>query len=361
MEYSCLAFEISPRCVWDARHGGVRLRPPPTERSSAAQPPQAPRRWGAAGAGWGAAVCDWGVVCGAASLLALLDIRTLFRHPEKRKNVQMLKEYPYTTGKCYVYPDGSVDLLASSSAIFCKQGDGIKRQKKPHKPNPERHREAEDLDRAKSRARAAVRRIALATDFKYFVTLTFDPSRVDSLDHAAVVKAMSTWCDNHVRRDGLTYILVPELHQSGRVHFHGFFNDALPAVDSGCVKVPGVKKLRKPRTKRDKAELLAAGGKIVYNLPKWTYGFTTALELSPPYPAAVAYVCKYIGKGAEKIGGRWYYSGGEIRKPMEEFVDIDQVQLRGIPGAWEKQIPGAIVCGVNGIEELQDDAWSIFV
>ena len=261
-----------------------------------------------------------------------------------------------STGKVYLYPDGSMDIVASSSAIFSDKSStassGRKRSKNDNNDAAEKKQrdgKAEDLERAKRRARAMVRRIALASGFDYFVTLTFDPKRVDSLDPAAVVRAMSTWCDNNVRRRGLKYILVPELHKSGRVHFHGFFNDALPREDSGTIKMPGEKKPRKPRTKKQRAEMLAAGGQVVWNLPNWTYGFTTALELHGPYPAAVAYVCKYIGKDHVKIAGRWYYSGGDVQKPVEKLCSIEQTELRDFDGHWEKLIPGSIVCGINGV------------
>ena len=77
-------------------------------------------------------------------------------------------------------------------------------------------------------------------------------------------------------------------------------------MDSGTIRVPWAKKPRKPRSKAEREEWLAAGGRVVYNLPGWTLGYTTAMELYGEYPAAVAYVCKYIGKGGEKPGGRWY-------------------------------------------------------
>lgn len=35
------------------------------------------------------------------------------------------------------------------------------------------------------------------------------------------------------------------------------------------------------------------------------------------------YTCKYISKEQEKIGGRWYYSGGDLRKPDVILADVD--------------------------------------
>lgn len=158
------------------------------------------------------------------------------------------------------------------------------------------------LERAKRRARVAVRDLGLCNDFRYFVTLTLDKEKIDRYDPKEVVRHLNHWLDNNVRRRGLRYVLVPEHHKDGAIHFHGFFNDALEAVDSG-------------HKDRD--------GHTVYNLPGWGWGFSTAIELYGERAAAVAYCCKYIAKAQEKIGGRWYYSGGDLRKPAVEWCDVD--------------------------------------
>lgn len=158
------------------------------------------------------------------------------------------------------------------------------------------------LERAKRRARVAVRDLGLCNDFRYFVTLTLDQGKIDRYDPKEVVRHLNHWLDNNVRRRGLRYVLVPEHHKDGAIHFHGFFNDALEAVDSGH---------------KDKK------GHTVYNLPGWGWGFSTAIALYGERAAAVAYCCKYIAKAQEKIGGRWYYSGGDLRKPDVEWCDVD--------------------------------------
>ena len=205
------------------------------------------------------------------------------------------------TAKVYEYPTGTVDIICSTLRDFGPRGyelsDAAKRKKaRLMLPPPEWWRggvdtEQEDRLRSMRRARAKVRRLALSNDFKYFVTLTLDPAKVDSHDGAAVVKKLNAWCSNAVQRHGLRYILVPERHKKGGIHFHGFFNDAFPAVDSGTIRVPGIKKPRKPRSAAERAEWLAAGGQVVYNLPGWSLGVTTAMELYGEYPKAVAYVC----------------------------------------------------------------------
>ena len=271
-------------------------------------------------------------------------------------------------GKIYTYPCGVVDILASSEPIFGPSGweetENYARPKAaPVRDRADREKsepQAEDIERSMRRARGKLRRLALANDFRYFVTLTLDPSKVDSHDPAAVVRKLNAWASNAVQRHGLKYILVPEFHKKGGIHFHGFFNDALPAVDSGTIKTPWSKKPRKPRSNAEREEWLAAGGQIVYNLPGWSLGFTTAMELHGEYPAAVAYVCKYIVKDGTKPAGRWYYSGGELCGPTVDYVEISPAELaaeyegRAIviypPG---KQI--AIVNGIKVHEQVQKE------
>ena len=78
------------------------------------------------------------------------------------------------------------------------------------------------------------------------------------------------------------------------------------------------------------------------------------MELYGEYPAAVAYVCKYIGKEGEKPAGRWYYSGGELREPEVTFAEISPEELeQSYPGrAFLLKLPGRQIAVVNGIKEV---------
>lgn len=166
--------------------------------------------------------------------------------------------------------------------------------------------EGTDMERSMRRAKAKLRRLALANDFEYFVTLTLDPAKIDRYDSKAVISALGRWADNMVRRHGLRYILVPERHKDGALHFHGFMaGRGLKAEDSG----------------------VEWDGRPVYNLPQWTLGFTTAQRLYGDYHAAVGYCCKYIGKQGDRPAGRWYYSGGALKEPAKEYIEVDYNSL----------------------------------
>ena len=193
--------------------------------------------------------------------------------------------------------------------------------------------DAADLDRARRRAAARVRDIALCNDFAYFVTLTLDARQIERYDIKPVLAKMRVWLDNRVRRKGLKYVLVPEHHKDGAIHFHGFFSaDGAEMADSGTLSLPGEKKPRKPRSAAERAAWCAQGAHVVYNVCDWALGFSTAIPVYGEYGAAVAYCCKYVGKEGAKIGGRWYYSGGALAEPRVDYADMDLRVLEAAGG-----------------------------
>lgn len=237
------------------------------------------------------------------------------------------KSLPELLHNCRVktYPNGSQEVLCTREAVFREAGWEVsdKWRSEDKKQQSAAGCASDNLGRAKRRARSAVKDIALSNEFSYFVTFTLDREKVDRYDMNAVVKKLNTWLDNRVRRNGLKYVLVPELHKDGAVHFHGFVNDCLGLVDSGTLTGGELKRPRKPRSSREREALLSPCCHVVYNVTDWKLGFSTAIELYGDYAAAVGYVCKYISKEQQKIGGRWYYSGGALLRPDVSYADVD--------------------------------------
>ena len=101
--------------------------------------------------------------------------------------------------------------------------------------------------------------LCACNDFDLFFTLTLNKELIDRYDYKAAVRKFGQWADNHVRRAGLKYVAVPELHKDGAIHFHGLCNSAGAGrlVDSG-------KKSR---------------GQTVFYLPSRRLGYTTAIPL----------------------------------------------------------------------------------
>ena len=194
------------------------------------------------------------------------------------------------------------------------------------------------LERAAKRAKAQLLEYASANDFDLFITLTLAPDKIDRYDYKVAVKKFGQWTADRVRRRGLRYIAVPELHKDRAIHFHGLCNaDACKMMDSG---------------KRDRA------GRKIYNLTDWDVGFTTAVKLDGSQEAVAHYISKYIlkqfgglgacpqvGKDGEltyrgTIGGRYYFHGGALRRYAVQHMrvrDWDElpgkvVEVEGYPG-----------------------------
>lgn len=156
--------------------------------------------------------------------------------------------------------------------------------------------------RAAQRARRNLFDLAACNDFDLFFTLTLSPEEIDRYDYKEAVRRLGQWLSNRVRRKGLRYVAVPELHKDGAVHFHGLCNaEAVKLVDSGH---------------KD------SHGRKVYNVSDWSFGFTTAVRLNGSYEAVCHYIAKYITKQQEggTIGGRYYFHGGELLRPVYRYV-----------------------------------------
>lgn len=243
-----------------------------------------------------------------------------------------------------IYPDGYKIGLCASAPIFRESGWEIADQWETESREAGQMRDGvANLARSKRRARSAVFDLAYSNPFRFFVTLTLDQSKVDRYDIHAITQKLNRWLDNRVRRDGLAYILVPELHKDGAVHYHGFFSDAISAVDSGVLSPPDGGRPRKPRSNVQRSKMIKDGWHVVYNLPSWPFGFTTALELYGDRRSAAGYVCKYITKSAGKVGGRWYYSGGALLRPCIQFSDADFDELAASDHAGRFHVDGLAV------------------
>lgn len=199
-----------------------------------------------------------------------------------------------------------VEIMISNLCIFENEPLSETAHKVSSKPQEERNAEkgeiaCEDEKKRDGRRRAAKRVYDLVRsnpDLDLFCTFTLDQTKIDRYDYKAIVKKLNNFLDNHVRRDGLKYVLVAERHKDGAIHFHALMNQVLKMVDSG---------------KTDK------GGHKIFNLPQWGLGFTTAIVTYGNRDSVCKYITKYITKSDEKVGGRWYYHGGKLSEPSYEY------------------------------------------
>lgn len=213
------------------------------------------------------------------------------------------------------YPSGRCEYLVADAPVFREPGwEASEGQRQRAHERSGARADAEDMERSRRRARSMIAEYGFANDFSHFVTFTLDGAVIERYDIAEIMKRLRAWLSNAVQRQGLKYVLVPERHKKGGIHFHGLVCGELALTDSGTLKVEGKARPYKPRSEAERRRLICEGARVVYNVADWPFGFSTAMELYGDYSAAVGYVCKYIGKDAEKIGGRWYYSGGGLSR-----------------------------------------------
>lgn len=174
------------------------------------------------------------------------------------------------------------------------------------------------------RAKDAVFEIVFANEFKYFITLTLDRTKISRTDTFEIRSKLNRWLSNQVQRNQMRYVILPEYHKKTEddgqhaIHFHGLVSGVFQMKDSGLF------------TKR---------AQPILNMENWHYGHTTTIALDDNYERTANYIMKYITKDNQKILGRWYLSGGKglIRKVPTEYFNIDYDTFEGT----EYMVPAA--------------------
>lgn len=204
---------------------------------------------------------------------------------------------------------------------------------------PEPHSKEYYLDCSRRRARRKIFDYIICNDFDCFITLTLDKELIDRSDYGAVIKRLKDFLSNRVKRKGLIYVGVPEYHKKGGLHFHFCVNSsAFNLVDSGAVSVDGRKRPIKVST-ADRLGVPLEDRHTVYNVTDWKLGFSTAIMTYGDRGALAHYMRKELDKDCqkrlspdgfvEKIGGRWYFSGGKLKKPIVRLENRNFKELDG--------------------------------
>lgn len=206
--------------------------------------------------------------------------------------------------KIKYYPDGSEKLIVFNKPVYILPGyeqHNYTERERPEKYNTDGESRIDNLIRSKNK----VFDIAFMNDFQYFVTITLDKEKIDRYDISVIKKAIRTFLNNQAKRKGLVYLILPEFHKDGAIHFHGLIKgDKLNFTDSG------------KQTK---------DGKVIYNWLDWKYGFSTAIPLTGDTSFVAKYITKYVTKDFKKIFGQYYLAGGNglIRDVPFELFNTD--------------------------------------
>lgn len=146
-------------------------------------------------------------------------------------------------------------------------------------------------------------------DFKYFFTGTFNPKKWNVFNFSELHSKFTRF----LRRRGIKYILIPEPHKSGAIHFHGLFNESIePYLKEFDIS----QKLPKKITDAIKK------GHNVYNFPDYAKMFGwVSVERIRVFEACANYVAKYVSKSFDnetRFSHRRYFCSIGLKKP--EFV-----------------------------------------
>lgn len=157
---------------------------------------------------------------------------------------------------------------------------------------------------------------SLIKPWEYFVTLTFDPKIVDSLDYSEVSETLQKWTDNMKHQNpNMSYVLVPELHESGRIHWHGVFSN-----------VPNWKLT--PARSAKTGRLIYKKGVQIFNLSNYKYGHTTVSRIQNQKAVSV-YCSEYMTKDLIDLNyKKRYWASRNLERPNIEYAYFDEETLQ---------------------------------
>lgn len=179
------------------------------------------------------------------------------------------------------------------------------------------------LEAAYSRARSVIQQLALCNKWDYFFTATQDGSKRDRYNLFSFCNDLSQFIRDMRKkyRSPIQYVFIPEPHQDGAWHVHGFIS-GLPA-DKLSNFIPGIHK-----------QELVDGGFLNWGDYQKKFGFCSLGVIKDEVGCAM-YVQKYVTKdlcdsAAHTPGAHMYYCSRALRRAVDfgDFYcphpDLDQ-------------------------------------
>jgi len=167
-----------------------------------------------------------------------------------------------------------------------------------------------NLERSIRKTKTTITDYVLANNFEIFATFTFSPKKVDRFDIDACKRKLKRWLDRQREKDlNLKYVVVPERHKNGAIHFHAIFEN----IDSFTLK--------KTKIKQD--------GRDVFTMTDWRFGFSNVKFIDSNRIKVATYITKYITKDMIQIENKKrYWCSHNLAIPEKHYNAVDEFQIR---------------------------------
>lgn len=154
-------------------------------------------------------------------------------------------------------------------------------------------------ERSLRRSKQIIKDIVLCNDFDLFCTFTFDRRKHDRYNKLHCKVVLENWLRNQrTHSPDLRYLVVPELHKDGAIHFH-----ALLSHFNGRLSLSKHKVNDRP----------------VFNLSGYRAGFSTAVKIDNR-EAVAHYITKYITKElVVEYQKKRYFCSKNLKRPVKKY------------------------------------------
>ena len=184
-----------------------------------------------------------------------------------------------------------------------------------HNTNPDRERSF--MYEAAQRAKREIIDLALSNTWDYMLTQTISPQYHDRYNPEQqkdlLIKTLKNFRERYDHK--LAYILIPETHKDGAIHFHGLLKFNIPDKHLEFIK------------ERD--------GSLIYKhklLDK--KGFNELAKIYNHQEFVSYYISKYITKSVNnKITQKRYYRSTELNRPQRYYFHPNKDNMSDISNA----------------------------
>lgn len=173
-----------------------------------------------------------------------------------------------------------------------------------------------------SRSKRNIRDLVLCNQFEYFCTFTFDEQKIDRYNYNECQKKLRKFFNNFKNRysPNFQYLIIPEFHKDGAVHFHGLcsgFSDGELIRPEKVLKRVNGQLTMVPNTR----------GYLDWTRYHKAFGIFNCSKVRN-YDACAFYITKYITKDLADMekGQRVYMCSSGLNRPKMVF-DADDVPL----------------------------------